>query len=461
MGPGIMVDLPETLRYRHVTSPAKNIMKTAPEKGPEHTSSIRKRLQHRRLLLLCVFLFAGADAIISLAIVKHRFFPFSINTPDYLGWIEDELSKWTGRLFWLSVIVIYVLLPLMRGKPVSIPEFSGFLERAVNALARALNRMQIAAAVVGAATTVCLLVLWYYVSLPPAPPPAGRLVFSSNRESTKLYAVLENSIVKFDQKETDQSGHLRPLQVFPLTDAGNVERIAVPFDEKHIYVTDSNKGLVHVIDTESASDAQHLSADRTAGPLTMSGDGKKLYVGIVGPIPEGRILVFSTDSLARVGTISHVGCPVDLYAAPRAHLLFVATQCGGGHDPLYIIDTRTDTEVGKVPDLAVGSRVVATPNGSTVFVSTGDKLHIIRDRRVQTSLSIPVSALAVTPDGRWLLVGTRTAMLSFDVATGRQCKRVDLEGDPQEIAVARNDAVYAIMQGRLFVTDLAALECQN
>lgn len=79
---------------------------------------------------------------------------------------------------------------------------------------------------------------------------------------------------------------------------------------------------------------------------------------------------------------------------------------------------------------------------------------------MQSSLSLPVGPLAVTPDGNWLLVGTSNAIRSIEVRSARLCSGVELEATPDEIAITPDGlAVYATMPARLFVSDIKALQC--
>lgn len=415
----------------------------------------------QRLLMTSLVIVLFFDVGVALLILKRRLFPFSLSLGDYLEWIETQLSVWTGRLFWLSVFLFCVLVPLVLGRAVKIPEFSKSLERVFNAIGKTVASTAVAIRSLCASIVVAvfLLLALQWVTPVAAPPVSGKLVIPTDPATTKMFVVRGTSVLTVDRTRVDPSGHFPPLQILPLTDSGEISRVAVAYDLKRFFATDPNNGLLHIVDTESGSDSK-LAVGRTVGPLALSGDGRKLFVGIVGPIPEGQIQVFDTKTLKQTAIIRGVGCPVDLYATPRASLLFVATQCGGGHDPLYIVDTKSNAILKKVPDLAVGSRVVATPDGSVAFVSTGDRLSTIRDGQVQDSLFLSVGPLAITSDGSWLFIGTLNGIKSMNVHTGKLCSGVGLEATPDEIAISPDGAIYAIMPTRLFVSDIKALQCK-
>jgi DNA-binding beta-propeller fold protein YncE len=150
-------------------------------------------------------------------------------------------------------------------------------------------------------------------------------------------------------------------------------------------------------------------------------------------------------------------------AVAETHL-FIATQCGGSHDPLYVIDTRSDRIVRRLPGFAVGHTVAVTPNAGRVMVSTGKALHIIRDYManeptIQT-IRRQAGRMALAPDGRLLLVASGESLLGVDILRATECKRAQLESEPQAIAVSPDGAVYAMLPKRLFVTDAQALACQ-
>jgi DNA-binding beta-propeller fold protein YncE len=209
---------------------------------------------------------------------------------------------------------------------------------------------------------------------------------------------------------------------------------------------------------------------KTAKSVTLSADGRKLYVGVVGPVPLGEIKVFDAVTVSEVTTIESVVCPVDLFAASNAPLLFVATQCGGANDPLYIIDTRTDKVIRVIPGFAVGQSVVATPDGKTAFVSTGDSLSVVRNCLTEEPkirrTSVSVTAMALSPDGRTLLVGTQVGnqgdIFSLNALNGERCTSivpVGLEAPPPSIAIGPDGSLFAPMPTRLFVSDYRPFAC--
>lgn len=417
------------------------------------------------ILLVVAFL---AAALLGLVLLKKELYPFSMTWGGYLFRVSDNVSIWTGRAVWVVLILTTILLPLLTGKPISIPDVSAFAQGLLQQVPRTLVRLTVA----GPALMLSILLLLFLgvalarVSRPPAPPPAGLVVLPTDPRSPLVYRIAGRSVVVYDRRQGMQAGQILPSTVFPFANAGSLSRIAVTTDEKRLFATDAVHGLVHVLNTgrKDAYEDKPLPVGTTADAMAFSGDGRKLYVAVVGPIPEGRIHVFNVASLKETAVISGVGCPTGLFATARESLLFVATQCGGNNDPLYVFDTRTDRLLKTLPGFAVGTGVVATPDGSRVFVSTTDSLYIVknymRERSDTRRIPLPVSAMAISPNGHLLLVGTQGRILSVDVRREEVCHEVQLEAGPTAIAVAPDGAVFALLPERTFVTDSKALECR-
>jgi hypothetical protein len=79
----------------------------------------------------------------------------------------------------------------------------------------------------------------------------------------------------------------------------------------------------------------------------------------------------------------------------------------------------------------------------------------------------PVGSIAVSPDGKLLMVGTPPGLKTFDILRNSElkdedkCAEVGLETVPSAIAVTTDMAVYAQLATRFFVTDIGALSCKT
>ena len=380
--------------------------------------------------------------------------PTTSTLGEYLVSTSDQLSVWTGRIFWLVIIIFYVLFPLIRGKPFHITDWPDVAQKLLNRGRNALSSRANASTVLTIEFLVFVGLLVASFNAPQlTPPPSGHLVAYRDR----LLAIHEGSVVVLDRKS------FKPIQFFP--PIKSLENIAGTRDAKRIFATDFDGGL-HVLSTVTGQEeiTPPINAGKSASAIALSADGNKLYVGIQGPPPEGEIRIYYAMNLNYKSSIRGVGCPINLFAPSKTHLLFVATQCGGGYDPLYIIDTRSDEIKAKVPGFAVGSSVVTSPDGKKVFVSTGDNFHSVDlsgSPKIVAKKSMGVGPMAITEDGSLLLVGSPPGLKVMAVESGRWCSDVPLEDAPSAIAITPDGAVFVQLQSRFFVTDAKALNCSN
>ena len=401
--------------------------------------------------------------LLGLAIVKAHWFPFSMSHGEYAQLIIKTVAVWTGILFWVVVIGGYILPRVLKGTSVVIPEPGTFVLKILNAAGRALANglFVLSATIVGTGALIYLALLYTRVTAPVPAPPSGSIVFPGTSLSSRLYVLNETTVTIYDREQRDSDGKLHAIQALFVSDAGRLESMAVTADERRIFVTDSKHGLVHILDRQRSAEEAHLYVGRTASPLALSSDGRKLYVGVIGPVPQ--IVVFDTIKLTRLTSIRDVGCPVSLYVPAARALLFVATQCGAPSDPMYVIDTRSDKTIAKVPGFAVGLKVVTSSDGAKAFVLSDQKLSTVRGYRdhrpLTTTMAIQASSLALSSDDQLLLIGTERGIVSFDAKNDKVCQFLPLEAAPSGMAVTADDWIYAQLPTRIFFGSRYALEC--
>lgn len=228
--------------------------------------------------------------------------------------------------------------------------------------------------------------------------------------------------------------------------------VAASPDESTVFASTWWSPRVTVISTRDDS-VKTLVLPQDAGPLTVSPDGRRLYVGsriggimvaeppfasatsrvlpTPGPVwdlavtPDGsKVFVasgyqgvwrFRTRDRAS-SRLTTEGCPEQLSMDPDGRILVVNYQCGGpggssGHDAIEFIDTVTEKRMGTINGLAfVGGPASYSPDGSSLIVSGLDActdpqydhvncpavpshvFHIIHmpDRRLIEPLGLPV-----------------------------------------------------------------------
>ena len=66
--------------------------------------------------------------------------------------------------------------------------------------------------------------------------------------------------------------------------------------------------------------------------------------------------------------IGKVNCPEGMTITPDGDRIYLASQCGSGNDPVFVIDTSTE-DVTAIPGFPVGHNVAVAPARQKVYVS--------------------------------------------------------------------------------------------
>jgi DNA-binding beta-propeller fold protein YncE len=289
----------------------------------------------------------------------------------------------------------------------------------------------------------------------------------------------------------------RPHAVVPIGSQGNQpgsgkpeSMIALRRGSMHlVFVTDTAGNAVRIIDVNNNTPlAKSLSVGRAPRALAITPDHRKLFVSNEQPAPNGTITVLDVSGdtpqdFHEVSTIDEVNCPEGLALSPRGDRLYVATQCGGGSDPVFIIDTATNQKVGEIPQLAVGTNLAVSADGRHLYVTRGNfrcrkrdgsengsPLSIVnlQDRTSKSvCLRTSVGAIAVSRDvaARYVFVANGNALTVFDrekldrdrnkdIDPGAvQLNDIPLEAPVTGIGVAEDNSVYAYLpqSRRIFI----------
>lgn len=260
-----------------------------------------------------------------------------------------------------------------------------------------------------------------------------------------------------------------------LGERGRPERmLAVKHGKSHrVFTTDTRSNKVHVIEGDTVIGS--FSVGLAPRSLAVTLDGRKLFVSNEQPVPNGTIQAFDIDGpdpnrYVVTATIRNVACPEGLALSPGGDLLYVATQCGGGKDPVFIINTATNKIVGAIPDLAVGTSVAASADGARLYVSRGNypcklsngeggsPLSIVDllSRKIVNTVCLHTSvgpiAISRDKDGRYLFVGNGDGMTIFNRksldTSDRNLNEIPLGSGVSGIGVAEDNGVYAFVPGK-------------
>lgn len=359
--------------------------------------------------------------------------------------------------------------------------------------------------------------LIYEVSSPPSTVTSGRFVILNYRGSESLFWIKnDTTLCIYDLRNF---GYPRTFSSF--RDA-SISCMAVDRSKGRVYLLDTKNGILHVMNYEQDLVEEGKKVyPKTPGQLCLSADGAKLYVAITGgggTSIQGTIHVLDATSslLPEISVIDNIGFPESLFIA--GDKLIVASQGGLNNDPVYVINTRTDKVIKRIHGFTGPlSRVIATHDNRTLFVTAGDNLYYVRDymtdvpevrtipinsqrlsilsaffpstdtaslRRYANMADVSFSAMVLTPDDKTLLIGSSLAVhseysarrspnyanlfsggviMSFDVDSCRFCDNnpMPLESAPEVLAIADDGELLAPLPSRVVTGDSYAMECSK
>jgi len=198
---------------------------------------------------------------------------------------------------------------------------------------------------------------------------------------------------------------------------------AVAPDGSRFYITNEAETTLDVADAKTLKVTKHIPLTNHPNNVTVSKDGKRVYVAIVGG--AGAVDVIDTTSLTRVKSIRTEGGIHNTYVTPDGKFVVAGSIIG---KKINVIDQKTEEIVWTLPT-EEGVRPMAfetNPDGSTkrIFVELSnfngfvtvdfatrkvvDKIpmpEVAPSEKTTTGLQgSPCHGLAVTPDGKTLAV---------------------------------------------------------
>jgi YVTN family beta-propeller protein len=198
---------------------------------------------------------------------------------------------------------------------------------------------------------------------------------------------------------------------------------AVAPDGSKFYITNEAESTLDVADAKTLAVTKHIPLTNHPNNLSVSKDGKRVYVAIVAG--AGAVDVIDTTTLTRVKSIRTEGGIHNTYVTPDGKFVVAGSIPG---KKINVIDQRTEEIVWTMPT-ADGVRPMAfetNPDGSTRrifvelsnfngFITVDFATHKVVDtiaapeapagEKVTEGLQgSPAHGLAVTPDGKALAV---------------------------------------------------------
>lgn len=246
-------------------------------------------------------------------------------------------------------------------------------------------------------------------------------------------------------------------------------------DGRYLYVVNGESGTVSVVDLSNNAVVKTLKIADSPRWIISSPKGDRIYVSNVysnrnEPWHGSISIIDAKEQTLMKEEITSVNCPEGLSLSPDGARLYVASQCGDGHDPLFVIDTSDYKKLVEIPGLAVGNAVTLSKDGRKAYVTranfawhdlttgkTGAPLSIIDTTThsiIKTIiLQISAAGLAVTPDGRYVLATNGYQLSVIDTKTDELVSNLSLRGYGNAIAV-RSDRliIVSVSDDRRFVT---------
>jgi YVTN family beta-propeller protein len=196
---------------------------------------------------------------------------------------------------------------------------------------------------------------------------------------------------------------------------------AVAPDGSRFYITNEAETTLDVADAKTLKVTKHIPLTNHPNNLSVSKDGKRVYVAIVGG--AGAVDVIDTATLTRVKTIRTEGGIHNTYVTPDGKFVVAGSIVG---KKINVIDQKTEEIVWTLPT-EEGVRPMAfetNADGSTkrIFVELSnfngfvtvdfaarkvvDKIPMpeVPDKTTEGLQGSPCHGLAVTPDGKTLTV---------------------------------------------------------
>jgi DNA-binding beta-propeller fold protein YncE len=271
--------------------------------------------------------------------------------------------------------------------------------------------------------------------------------------------------------ETTIGASYRRLTTIPLE--GRPHGISRTHDNKYLYAVNfaderSDKGHVSVIALPAHEVIDTLEVGYSPRWIVVSPTGDRVYVSnVYGDGTQGSISVIDAKQhkVMQGQEIKNVNCPEGLGLSLDGSRLYVASQCGNGQDPLFVVDTQTGQRIAEVPGLAVGNAVLLSNDGKKAYVSRanfkyfdpasknfGAPLSIIdtaSNRIIKTFiLQVSTAGLALTPDGKYLLATNGFQLSVIDTQTDELVTNLSLRGFGSNIVVRSDNTVFVEVPDR-------------
>lgn len=439
-----------------------------------------------------------ANLILGIAMIRDKYF----NSVSPLNFVALVWGAFSALVAIAPVLApIYRALkaaitkkPLIESPPVSLDRL---IFATINTVRTSFSRARTSIVVVMALLAVDgygFLKWWWRLDCQPPPSsviavPVGKetFIYVADKEAGQVLVFrLSNlsgapSIIPIGTHGNIRGALGQPLNMIELSEKG----------PRHlIFVTDIANNNVHVLDATTNTETGTLQAGQTPNSLAITRDHRRLFVSNEQPVLRGAVRVFNiegadpqTFSLEKI--ISGVNCPEAFAVSPRSHSdrLYLATQCGGGKDPVFVIDSARASIASSIPNLAVGISIAVSPTGDdrlyigrgdyhdrcdgAVSTRTGSAVSVVdpSTRKIEKTICLRVGmgpiAISRDENGTYLVVANANWLTVFDRENMIPLNDIPLEGGVSGIGVDGTSFFAYIPSGkRLFLYNAGGLKAQ-
>ena len=231
--------------------------------------------------------------------------------------------------------------------------------------------------------------------------------------------------------------------------------VAVAPDGSRYYISNESASTLDVVDTKTLKVTRSIPLSGHPNNISIGKDGRRVYVAIA--VAPGALDIVDTVSLERVKTIPMKGALHNTYVTPDGKYVVSGSIAG---KVITVVDTKTDMPAWTLErDLGIRCMAFSTnPDGSTkwIFVQlSGFNGFAVVDfathqeiNRIKLPDLLPGKkpfmyggneshGLAVTPDGRTLVVNSRlnTEVYSYSVPDLKLQGRVEVGRSPDWVTI--------------------------
>jgi YVTN family beta-propeller protein len=233
-------------------------------------------------------------------------------------------------------------------------------------------------------------------------------------------------------------GGSRMLAMLPLESPG--VDMAVGLKPPRLYITEPAAKRLGVIDTERWQQPVNVALADPPAALLLQHDGQRFWVAAA---RDGAVTAIATGDLAVNARIPLGGGAHLLAMTGDDHRLLVTNQDDGS---VTVIDPQGQAAVATVSVGPAPRAMVMSALAGLAYVAVADAIAVIDPARGALTGRIDgvagVTAMAISPDGRWGFAANPDAnrVFIFDTSTNRLLQTMTVENAPFQIAFTDSEA---------------------